>query len=912
MAEVSPIQIRYAPVRSYANTQDNYIGAQAVAGRRGTLPTFTNANTRFVKKTGSDSGAGTLADPYLTIGYALSQLTADFVYACVYSGTYDEVNSVAFSANAAGGLYVADGESVTITKTRGAVAGTFGARRTGRTKFYTGAKYYYVAKNGNDGTGVLNDPSHPYLTIQAAANAGIAAAVAYCIQIQDDGTYVEDIDLGAIAATIQARDAYVPVLTTASGAGGTHLTAGAGVAVNLYGLTFRDPVQATGYAVKLTGDSDIYDCTFTSNAKQITLSGTKAYNVVNCMLSYAYALAIGSNGGTAATSVAITNCTFYSSVPRLGVGYTVYFATNPTTQTVTRCTFENDGGNSACVMAGATSTVDSCIFRATQVPGYPCQACSIATGLTAATIINCLFEDVGERAIGMPVGGTPTPTTISHICCSGVASNPALAGTFDVHAATAATNVTIGDAVFLRSFYGGIRVLDGVNASRCVAVNAGQVAYSHSGCAAAATLDGCIEYGSGLYSVDGGTSGLDVTDSVFSSPTNGSPALGAGYFQGDPRLIGVSTDAEVVAVSASSPVVASIPSGAVAGPRWPLLTVTAANHPFVIDGFTITGDKYFNDGILVTPGVNGLVTVSHCTVTDCMGFGMWLDSGASASACYVNVNGLGAVLAGGVGTVSNCVFDRCGSAGVFVGTIGPAISHVTAYGCEYGQYDFATGGGAAASSNVLSGNGAADYSGSGDQAYSLVGRIVGGGTVTNGVQGSPLFRDLRPSSLDLRLQAVEYGYAYDSPAKALAADGSDAGAYDITYGALTLTWTLLDFATATYINVFDYLRTLVVLKATRTDTFGGNTQVSQAAIVARHTFRWPPNAHMPDAQVLDLKALFSDDSSETQLSFDAGATWTTCRMEKDTPPTWAEIAGLWYTAAGVPTPIDQISFIESA
>ena len=70
MATRPRIKIRHTPVTTYspAASQGNYVGAQATAGRRGTLPTFDDTNSYFIAKTGADSDAGTSASPKLTLG----------------------------------------------------------------------------------------------------------------------------------------------------------------------------------------------------------------------------------------------------------------------------------------------------------------------------------------------------------------------------------------------------------------------------------------------------------------------------------------------------------------------------------------------------------------------------------------------------------------------------------------------------------------------------------------------------------------------------------------------------------------------------------------------------------------------------------------------------------------------------
>ena len=153
MAARDPIRIRYNPSRTYVNTQNNYVGAQDTAGRRGTLPTFTDLNTRYVAKTGSDSGAGTSADPYLTIQHGLNNIAGAFLYVVVQdSGIYRENLSIAIAGGSPSGLYAADGETPTVSPIHGASPGTFGARATGRIQFSGGAypsTFYFVSKAGN-------------------------------------------------------------------------------------------------------------------------------------------------------------------------------------------------------------------------------------------------------------------------------------------------------------------------------------------------------------------------------------------------------------------------------------------------------------------------------------------------------------------------------------------------------------------------------------------------------------------------------------------------------------------------------------------------------------------------------------------------------------------------------------------
>ena len=859
-------------------------------------PIFTDTNTIHVAKTGSDSAAGTAAAPVLTITYAETLLTGALTYILVTDdGVYDETVTITYSANEAGGLYAADGCNPTITRLRGAVAGTYGARRTGRTQFYAGSHYCYVSKAGNDGTGTRDHITLPFLTIQAAITA---ASAGDCVQILDDGSYTEDLDAGANAITIEAADGKVPVLITASGAGGTHLHANAGVGVNLYGLTFRDPVQTTGYSVALTGSSDIYDCTFAHNAYQLSVTGSKTYNVVNCEFFRAYLYAIYSGNNANENTILTCSNMVMISCGEAGTGYASLFVKKSggsSNLSVVRSTFLNGRSDwEIDISSSMGGGITDCVFRnSTTVPTLTSGVLFNLAGGYDALARNCLFDSLGGH--GIRGDGLGEAEHCAAISCG------RHGGTFLGFNLSDFTNLSSAtDCVSLDATYAGFYTAGVGTVGRCAVINAGNTGYIAVG------LTGCLEAGSATYSAYGCT----MTYSCLGTVSSGS-TFGVGSYNANPLFVSAVPSDALVGLSAQSLGISSASDGYNMGPRWPLLTISAANHPFTIDGITFDGDPYFNDGVLVPSGVSGLVTVSQCSFTRLMGFAMWLDSGACASNCYANVNGLGAVMVSGDGSISRSVLDECGSAGVFVGTVGPTVEHTTAFGCEYGVYEFATGGGGTQNANVLDESRSGyDYSGSGAQAYSDVPNLSADASVTNGVRSDPLFLDKRTP--DLRLQSTEAGYPYDSPAKGLALDGSDAGAYDIFYGPVSTTWTLLDFGTATWINPFHTTITLTPIKPTAGDTFGGVTFDDAAAYKDTHLLDWDANAAMPDAQATGLFALYRSASGECQVSFDDGVTFTACRVLHGTQASRTQLAGLYYSVTDVPMPVLHIALRESA
>ena len=135
----APIQINHSPLTEYSgNAQINFPGAQNVAGKRGTLPNFSNSNSLFVSKTGSDSNAGTALAPKLTLNGAMNAaVNTSIQYICILdSGLYNEGLTTQYTQAQLPnflGIYAADGQTPTFTLIRGAIPGTYGAGNAART-----------------------------------------------------------------------------------------------------------------------------------------------------------------------------------------------------------------------------------------------------------------------------------------------------------------------------------------------------------------------------------------------------------------------------------------------------------------------------------------------------------------------------------------------------------------------------------------------------------------------------------------------------------------------------------------------------------------------------------------------------------------------------------------------------------
>lgn len=933
MSQRAPIQILYNPIRTYpGTTQNNFPGASSVVGRRGVLPTFTDVNSKFVAKAGSDTtGTGTFAAPFLTIGKAFTQIAGAFVFTVIKdSGVYNEQSSVNFTGVLApGGLYSLDGQNPTIKLTRGCVVGTYGARQTGRTKFSAGAPatFLYVALTGNNATAARGNPALPFTNIDAAlayagANGGGARAANDTVQVQDSGIYFTAINAAALNVTIQSAAGQIPTLKPV---GATHVTANAGVTVNLYGLNFVD-TQAVSVVV-LTGSSDIYDCTFTGGLFQLTLAGNvKTYNIVNCQFSSVQNESIISNAVTT-TTYNITNCFFLectTSGPEsviLALGSTSISIWN-----IDFCTFENTNAGVSCFgirgngpsanAPSITMNLTNSIFTDKRSTPSTAAAFSSTVGANGSiTMNNCLFDHLGG-----PVFNDTTTVGVASLSMKGCAAlycssmTPTLADVILAFAYTA--NVTdIYSCAFIGSKFAGVQARGsfggGGQIRNCAFLNCGS--YGYRGLAGLVPLISCLEANSGINSAVNAT----VNYCVFKTAGTGL-VIGTGFYAvTDPMFLGTAPGVENTGISAASPAVNRDQFRDNIGPLNPTLTILGSGIGvgFTVDGITFDGDKYFQDGIQTGGGQNPSITISHCTFTGLAGQAIIAAAGVTITQCLgTSLNGHMINMTEAGGSVIRNVGQNGAGAFLILGAVIQTVNHNTAYGNEYGQFDQGAQAALTLKNNVYCGNGVLDYSGSGTQTTSDICRSSPGAVVT-GSTANPLFRDT--AIPDLRIQTVETGFFTNSPAKGLADDGTDAGAYDFTYGALSLTWTLVNFATGAgnsnlaYRNPEHVVRVVQPLKLSEGDTFGGVTFSTAPAFKTEHRLTWDPDVNMPTAQVADLILIYTTGDGETQISFDAGATFIPVRLLRSTAFERTEIEGAFYSDDSLPTPVHELLFRES-
>lgn len=944
--------------------------------RVGSQELWNDATTNYVSKAGDDAGAGTYADPYLTIQTGLSALGGNMVRTVIKdSEVYNEKLAINVNLNSAGGLYALSGQTPIVQYSRGATPDTYGARLTGRTKFSTGAypaTFYFVSKAGNDGTGARGNINLPFLTWQAAINDG-ARIAGDTIRCLDSGIYVEDIVIAAGHLTMEALDGQTPVIQGVAVAAMINST---NINLAIYGITFMDDRSPTigdrtiqwadGGAGNLT--LDVYDCSFYGGWDGIVpvapTAGTDTVNVINCHFFRQYGSAVSLDEVDVALN--IRNCMFEQIGMQLETENGVIFVDNHLASgtaanfiDIEDSTFLNIL-NSTCVgirddQSGTETVIDRCLFKNEAEWQYATNGVyGSTTGLGNLMVVrDCHFDNLGGCAFlwvgyatGLPPGGgIQFQSCVAESC--GAKAAPATSANFCVYGGTAGgPGTNFIDCVSVNAARSGFWFRDLTLAStttyqNCAVINAGRDAASAgfyveengAGPAGDLYLYYCSEKGSsgtyGLEFVSGlGTINVYTYYTVFDTGYGGTGTIldRTGTLTADPLFVSDVIGYENAALSSLSPAVNRWQGDVSSTAREPLAVLTATNQDFTIAGIQFQGDVNFLSGLYIQPGQLKTITVEDCTFVGLGAQALQLRSPTTVQRClFRSTNGVAIMITYPGSTVQRCVGVNCAAAFIHMAIPMGTVEHCTAYGCEFGQYDETVGTAFRLRNNVFAGSGVEDYFGHDVQHYSCIPRLSTHATISNGSRRDPLFRDV--TTPDLRLQAVEFGYSFDSPAKGLAEDGSDAGAYEIEYGGemdadgvfgQKVLWTEIDFATGAgdpltaYRNPDWYERESVPVKLVEVEKHDGSFVSTAQAFVRQHRFRWNKANVMPLAQVLALRAIYETGTGECQLSFDEGVSWTPVRVVRSKEFRYTEIKGAYFSDNSLPTPVAEILFRESS
>ncbi len=1009
MAVKPNIQIKYSPVRTYpGSVQVSSIGQNGGSSGGGTMnapyPNPTNSNFKFVSKIGSDGGAGTSSDPYLTIGKALATLGGAFIGVKILdSGVYTDQKLIWNVANSylvgtpGKNPVIEYGRGVGITGSYTGTNPTYGARNSHPTYDISAAQAIaFVSKNGNNATAVIGNSSLRFLTIQAAVSALAATGLGVfpnfvALRIMDSQTYIEDITASTtnFYLKITSLSNQTPTLQNVlTGSGNSHISltgAGGSEQLELFGIRLDEAKNSAGTAVNSSNFLSLTDCTISNGTNGLVAVYLQVSNCVFQNMVNAINCQNTSGGNT--TGSTITNSIFSSTKGGTGIFMGAPVAntnSGASPLTVNFCSFIGWGNNfksSVCidrdytgtVIGGvgrgftANDTVSNCLFDGYYAGiqwGQPNQYC---TGAGQPTISNCSFVN-GRRA--MRFASTTAGATVTEVLCrnnvgydllvldGGMGSNLATVFTLTNFASLNCGCQDEPGAIHLQQGLAPafpsstpVTVTTTLNLNNSVILNA-----QHCGVRAYSSIPNVPALSTGCFIKVAALNSIvnkchDAT--FFSDNSTGN------LCQYQTSLISTCFDVAPNYAAASAQVLITIdyPSCPIAPANF-LSTVPGyenlaldPNSPCLFNGtanagddigltaaaFEIQANRVFVDNISfrsnsvysslssipdghdsvnmrgavrVAPGfINSSFT--YCTFQRFGLYGAKISrnnfvyncefrdaSVSGASAC-----GNGIILNGGNSVVAGSTFINCGGAGILNGDFNNAIRNNSAYSCEYGQFDVpwlteTVTGACYASSGVY------DYFGSGTLTNSCVGTFPATAQLISGNQLDPLFRN--PDAGDLRLQTLEFSYAYESPAKGIGLNGGDAGAFLMTYQALQLLWTTktLDL-NPDNIPVFEE----PVFLAEGDLVSGGLYTFAEAYRQGWH-FQWGHTNPMSANDLATLLALFQSSTGESQLSFDNGATFIATRVRRKTGFEYVDIDDLYNQDK--PTPVRTVDLVASA
>ena len=825
------------------------------------------------------------------------------------------------------GLFAYYGKSPTLNNGRGAVAGTYGARRTGRTKFSTGAggTFYYVAKNGDDSTGTRGNSALPFLTIQGVLSDGSRLADD-TVQIQDDGLYEEDLDAAALAVTIQAKDGKMPTLKGVGKASAdTILKINSGFTLSVYGITFVGDASAASTSmitVNLNSALNLYDCTFISGKGVTSRTGSlvagKMQTIKNCIFSRQTAGLLSVGGGTPGATT-IDNCLFDSPKPSTlsttpvlitaggtpsattDEGFYVYNSTfvghihpairyqpdvnNENEYVVKNCIFDSSGFGSEAILvrpqnSGAVGffNIENCEIKNYTGDGIDFDDTGFAADLDF-TVKNCVIRDC-VSGISFVGASTATNTARFEHCTVFDTSNDGISSTFP----------SANDLLIFN----------------CAVVNSGAIGYDLG-------VSGSFFQNHGLIEKSSTTAGIslstakDIFYSVIEQGATGSAALDATSIEADPLIVDSSVGNVNSAISANSDGILNGRNDLVnnAGPLQGVIVITQNN--FIVNGLTIRGDKNFGGGIYVDTLASGAMA-KYVTLDGLGPYGIFSAGTSTVNKClFKDLKGL-AFVSGGVGNViSFCAVSSCQGGGVINGDSRSEIKNVSVFQAGEGVFEKSFVTGAVLKNTISIDNGGFDLNGQSEATYSDIGTLSTGASVdTNSTRLDPLYRDRE--NHDLRLGVVEAGFAFDSPAKEGGDDGNDMGAFAFFYGDTITTTTTVDFATAGYRNPDAVVREHAHVRLVEDSREDASLRSKSIGVKRLWSFEWNSPNDMSDAQRQDLIDLFELENSDMDVSFDGGSSWITVILKREDSILYQDEGG--YVNDTLPLAVRRLVFRE--
>ena len=888
-------------------------------------------------------------------------------YACVLDSNtyYETIDNSNFSDNYAAPLkiYAADGQAPVLQPWRGAIPGTYGASAT-RYSYTLPADSVcaFVSKAGNDSTGALGNRAKPYLTITAASSA--LGGTHYAVVILDSGIYVENVidNSGQMIALYADKSLLAnPVLMPADNL------------INLPYATchFREdnlPAILSFYGVTLNGRTNgatatcalsnglattfkFYDCSIMGYADIHQNLGATSY--VDCEFENCYIDTVYQTTNTVTVAFFGQN-NFYTQHDQATCTFRMYalsrnWTFSNATLAVTMVTPNPSGGGGHIWVGISEAYLFNSLFTncTGDISGYASvwhaigdttfSGCSLSfekAMTTAATTFfrfnNCLADSATGNGFNFACASNVNNTIYN---CT--ATNCGGAGFYLKYATLVWTyHPEVLDAIWRGTHpdeavkylvpyglrYQPLSVLD-VNSNRFYQPFSWDYV---SAVDSAHYISHCSAVGNAGYGFDGLAS-VVASNLYASGNTTGPWAMSGAFTPTNSTYDNTVVDGRYLAVAPTSLAIqdptSSYPAFYGAETFGVILKGTTKTGYSVstpgaaescLDGFVIAIAQNQCTGISASWGC----TVKYCSIRGGALYGIKTFL-AEAYACDVNAYGFGVQMLGERSYTNRCVFHGCTSAGILDMSINGRSDHNTMTENYIGYWSTPGNSIGFIQDNIAVNNGIGDISTLkqvGTTCYASANGYLTPytGVATDGgnIQLDPLFWDI--DGQDYRLQAVAWGFPFDSPAKGTSSTSTDMGAFSVTYGALVEAWTTIDLGTATWRNP-DHVDTVIeAVKSYEGRREDGSAYSGAVAYRRRWEFTWDTDQNdMPEAQAVALLGAYQSATSECQVDFGDGRGWVTCTLLRSTEFSRTNMGGIGWASTETPRPVNAMTFIET-
>lgn len=897
--------------RAYVGALVSATGHSFRTGYLNRVAVSTAANTTFPAKSGQSGLIG-----LYTFATAPLMQTAPLSYLVFQdSGTYNETifANFRYDITSAFGIYAADGQTPTLEYQKGALTGTYGVNNASRPT--PGVANYYVSKTGNDSN--AGTSGSPFLTITKALTAITTGQV---IQVQDSGTYIADYTAPNFNFTVQAAAGQSPVLqAVAAGSTAVHWTAsGTSTAATISGFLVNGQSSQGVICGSLQSSFTFEDCTIINFGALHTATGSLTCTWERCrIISVPYFTLVDTPPGSMSDTfdkVSYTNpanqyWNLTGGNPRLSGNLTITGSTfinvylygvaynSSATATIKRSLFQD------CLVAFLTNNANQTVYSVDSVYFNSSLWLRQQTGVSITAFCqNNVFYGYNASAImGVSAGDYP-------IGGAGLIGADTDA---DTNAATifAQNCISIGYAYnFYITHVGGAGETNNTILKNCTSANATIAGYESV--QTSVTLDFALDSGSAT-----------------ARQTSNSGAFDIEAFEANALIASGNAGSENIALLPDDPFYFAGQSAQTdGGYDWAFWYLNFGGI-VTLNGLTFNTAPYVSLNAFTTSNQesaiycisNVALNVEYCSFIALGPYGLNVPAGSSVTSSFFNTNGTGIKTNQNAVTIENNVGWECGGSLISNFGTNATIENNSAWGCAYGQYDSSWSSNTALIANIYAGSSVYDYSGYGTQTYADIVTLdptTPAAVDSNSTRLDPLFRNTLTG--DLRLQAIPFGFYFNSPAIGAGPGGADMGVFSITYGTSSTVWTTIDFSaadvagpvTGNYRNPDTVDRSNEPIHLSEEDMENGVPYSVDSTQKLQLVLAWNQSANdMPTAQLTALYNMFNCPTNQIQIDLGGMPLVPTGYLPayflRKQGFGFKDIIG-GYADSGVPTPLREI------